>query len=697
VSRIAGELPARCRSRAVSGCVGRALAATLAVAALVGCDRTPAVLEPAVHLVDRIALPARTGTRGSCEVGHDLRPALGCPDLMPVGGFKVQASAVDPFPYQAAIPRKFRGAGAIVKAIARGVEGDKWQEAKPAYAPPGTSSIEIGLPHPVRWRGGPALAEELDVRVHALPVAPPRRRYITQAIPIPENAVLTVGVGILAEAVAAGAGPAEFVVVARAGQGARELLRTTVGAEDSRAGWIEHRVELDELAGKEVVFHFVTTARVNPRGFTIPVWGSPEILVRRERDQRRNLILVSLDTVRADHVLTEAYGVSLTPALDALAADGAVFEQAVAPYNSTTASHMTMLTGVYPALHGITYPVGNLAQAIPTLAEILSRGGYQTAAVTENAMITATSGFARGFDSYRENRSVLDAAGDVDATFGDGGKWLEGHADERFFLFLHTYEAHAPYSPKGGALEDLTGPAPEASEGPSDRYAGNRRQYAAEIHYTDRVFGKLVEDLERLDLLDHTVIVVTSDHGEEFGEHGRLGHSKTLYDEVLRVPLVIWAPGIVAAGRRVSEQVSLVDLTPTILDLLGVAAPPGMHGVSLRGLLSDDTPAATPPRDEVRFAEGLDDETPRRRFIVARTRDHKWIQMADEDAPREIYDLQSDPGEKQPRDDPALRERGRELIARYRALEPAPLPSPSPAGPLDPATQRKLEALGYVD
>jgi arylsulfatase A-like enzyme len=680
---------------------GRAIAAALLAAALAACDRTPALLEPVSHLVDEIALPPRDGTRGSCEVAHELRPALGCPELMPVGSYKVPATAANPFPWDAAVPRKFRGTGVVMKTIARAVEGDKWQDAEPVFAPAGASSVQIGLPHPVRWRGGPPIAEELDVRVHALPVPPPRRRFVTNAIPIPEDAVLTVGVGILNEAVAAGAGPADFVLEAEVDGKSRELLRTTVRPEETRAGWIEHRVDLDDLAGKEVVLHFTSVAKVDAKGFSVPLWGSPEILVRRERDERRNLILVSLDTVRADHVLTEEFGVSLTPALDALAAEGAVFEEVVAPYNSTTASHMTMLTGVYPALHRLTYPVGTLSQSIPTLAEILSRSGYQTAAVTENAMITATSGFARGFDSYRENRSVLDAAGDVDATFGDGGKWLEQHADERFFLFLHTYEAHAPYKPKGGALDDLAPLPPAGADDPRSRLAGNRRQYAAEIRYTDQVLGKLLADLERLDLLDHTVVVVTSDHGEEFGEHGKLGHSKTLYDEVLRVPLLIWAPGLVAAGRRVAEQASLVDLMPTVLDLLGVAAPAGMHGVSLRRFVSEDRGSGTPteeaPLDDVRFAEGLNEETPRRRLIVARTRDYKWIQVADEDAPREVYDLKSDPEEKSPSGDPALRERGRELIARYRALEPAPGPSPTPDRPIDPATQRKLEALGYVD
>jgi arylsulfatase A-like enzyme len=660
------------------------------------------VLEPVVRLVDEIALPPREGTRFSCEVAYELRPALGCPELVPVGSYTVAASAANPFPYRAALPQKFRSTGVVLKSIARAVEGDKWQEAAPVFAPAGAASAEIGVPHPVRWRGGPTTAENLDLRVHALPVPPPRRRFLTNPIPIPEHAVLSVGMGILSEAVAAGAGPAEFILEAKVGDEQRELLRATVRPDEVRAGWVDQRVDLEDLAGREVVFQFTTAAKGGAKRFSVPLWGSPEILVRRDRGDRRNLILVSLDTVRADHVLTEAFGVSLTPRLDELAAGGVVFEQAVAPYNSTTASHMTMLTGVYPALHGITYPVGSLARAIPTLAEILSRKGYQTAAVTEDAMISAPIGFARGFDSYRENRSVLDAAGDVDATFGDGGKWLEGHADELFFLFLHTYEAHAPYSPKGGTLDGLAALPPNQGTDARSRHAESRRQYAAEIRYTDQVFGKLVDDLERLDLLDDTVIVVTSDHGEEFGEHGRLGHSKTVYDEVLRVPLVIWAPGLVEAGRRVAEQVSLVDLTPTALDLLGVAPPPLLHGVSLRRLAGGDpataTPAAVgPPDDGVRFAEGLNEETPRRRLIVARTRDYKWIQLADENAPHAVYDLRNDPEEQAPRDDPALRERGRELIARYRALEPEAAPSPTPDRPIDPATQRKLEALGYVD
>jgi arylsulfatase A-like enzyme len=680
----------RARHRGISTGARWTLAVALATA-LGGCSGPPTVFEPAVRLIDELSVPPRPGGRLSCEVADELRPALGCPEIMPIAAVKVDATAVDPFPYDAAVPAPFRNQGAVIEAVSRAVVGDKWQEAKPVFAPPGTATVRLGLPHPVRWRGGPPKAEPLDIRINGFALPPASRRFLTRPVEVPNDAVLGLGVGITASAIEAGAVGAEFVVEAVSDGKRQELLRTTVRPDELREGWVDHRVDLDDLAGKTVAFQFSTAPLADTPGFTLPVWGAPEILVQRERDPRRNLVLVSLDTVRADHVLTEAFGEALTPSLDALAGEGVTFEQVVAPYNSTTASHMTLFTGVYPALHRVNYPAFTLPQSIPTLAEILSRSGYQTAAVTENAMITAGAGFARGFDSYRENRSVLDAAGDVDATFGEGGRWLEQHKDERFFLFLHTYEAHAPYKPKGDTLEHLS--PVTAEEQAHNRFARNRRQYAAEIRYTDEVFGKLIDDLERQDLLDHTIIVVTSDHGEEFGEHGSLGHSKTLYDEVLRVPLVIWAPGLVSEGRRIPEQISLVDVTPTLLDLLGVTAPPGLHGVSLRGLVSGEDQSL----DEVRFAEGLNEETPRRRLIVARTKDYKWIQLADDPEPREVYDLRNDPGEKSPSKDPALIARGRELIARYRALEGAPKPAPSPDRPLDPATQRKLEALGYVD
>lgn len=668
--------------------------ATLAVACasvLGACSGPPTILEPAVRLIDHLALPPKPGGRPSCEVADELRPAFGCPEIMPIAALKVDASAVDPFPHDADVPPPFRKQGAVIEAVSRAVVGDKWQEAKPVYAAPGMAKVKLGLPHPVRWRGGPPKAEQLDVRINGFALPPANRRFLTRPVEIPKDAVLSLGLGITAPALEAGAIGAEFVVEAVADGKSEELLRTSVRPEDLAKGWSDQRIDLGDLAGKKVVFQFSSSPLAGEKGFTLPVWGAPEILVRRERDQRRNLVLVSLDTVRADHVLTEAFGEALTPSLDSLAAEGAIFEQVVAPYNSTTASHMTLLTGVYPALHRVNYPAFTLPQSIPTLAEILSHRGYQTAAVTENAMITANAGFARGFDSYRENRSVLEAAGDVDATFGDGGRWLETHADERFFLFLHTYEAHAPYKPKGDTLEGLE-PVPQEEQA-KNRFAMNRRQYAAEIRYTDQIFGKLIDDLERLDLLDDTIIVVTSDHGEEFGEHGGLGHSKTLYDEVLRVPLVVWAPGLVSAGRRIAEQISLVDVTPTLLDLLGVQAPAGLHGVSLRGLLNGEEQ----PLDEVRFAEGLNQETPRRRLLVARTKDYKWIQLEGDPEPSEVYDLRTDPGEKNPSKDPALIARGRDLIARYRALEGGPKPAPSPDRALDPATQRKLEALGYVE
>lgn len=686
----AGDHSARRVSRAVATSLTLGLLVLGLKTSLGGCSRTPTVLEPVITLIDQIAEPQRSG---ACEVAHELRPALGCPDVEWIGEHQVQTTAADPFPWETALPPRFLGRGLIVSAITRAAESGKWQDTAPIFAPPGARSVALGLPHPVRWRGGPPVPEQLEVRVRVRPVPPSRQRFVTKPVEVPPRAFLAIGLGITAEAVAAGAGPADFVIEAKTGQKTQQLLRTRVDPEEVREGWVDHRLDLSALAGQQVAFQFSSSVARSGAApaFSVPVWGAPEILVRREDEGRRNLILISLDTVRADSVLTEAFGARLTPALDALAARGVVFEEAIAPYNSTTASHMSLLTGVYPVLHRVNYPAMRLAPSIPTLAEILSQNGYQTAAITENAMISAGAGFARGFDSYRENRSALDAAGHVDETFRDARRWLERHADERFFLFLHTYEAHAPYKPKGGTLDLFQEISEE--ERAANRYAPFMREYAAEIRYLDEVLSELIEDLERLALLERSVLIVTSDHGEEFGEHDSMGHSKTVYDEVLRVPLILVAPGLVPAGRRVPEQVSLVDVKPTLLDLLGIPAPAEMHGTSLRALMDGEADGF----DAVRFAEGLNDDRPRRRILVARTRDHKWIQLADEGAPSEIYDLRSDPAEKNPRSDPELVARGRELLARYRALEGGPAPTPGPERPLDPDVQRKLEALGYVD
>jgi arylsulfatase A-like enzyme len=323
--------------------------------------------------------------------------------------------------------------------------------------------------------------------------------------------------------------------------------------------------------------------------------------------------------------------------------------------------------------------------------------------VTENAMLFARA-FAPGFDFYREEKglNVWDTRGDIETTFGAGLQWIRGHARERFFLFLHTYQVHSPYLPppeydlwKTWTHDDTESPI----DGTTPAYVRDRALYAGEVRYTDAVVGRLFGELERLGVLSDTIVIVTSDHGEEFAEHGGREHARTVYEELLHVPLVVVAPGLVPAGLTIEAPVSLVDVVPTLLALGGIAAPPGVQGRSLAGLMRGDPF----PSDRVLFAEkGPLSDT--RRLVAARKGSMKWIFRSDREGKPEIYDLAADPHEQHSLASPDLVAAGRPLFAAHREMrdrarrwrgsdgESGPVPAN-----VDDDVTGKLRALGYLD
>ena len=309
----------------------------------------------------------------------------------------------------------------------------------------------------------------------------------------------------------------------------------------------------------------------------------------------RGYVLVSLDALRPDHLGAHGYDRPTSPFLDSLAARSAVFENAFSQYPSTLASHLTMLTGLYPQEHGTFRPDRFLDEAILTLPERLQADGFRTAGFTEGGFMSGPYGFERGFERFDDTRYRADT--DIERTFRYGVEFLESLApEERFFLFLHTYSIHDPYTPPDAYL-DLFWPGeppPGAFEstGPNLR-AANRGElpvtpavvdylaarYDASIRYVDDVLEAFWGDLERLGLDDEVTLIITSDHGEAFYEHGKLAHMQ-VYPEDLRVPLIVSHP---SAGRgvRVPAPVGLVDLAPTLYRLTGVEPPHPMSGTNL--------------------------------------------------------------------------------------------------------------------
>ncbi len=429
-----------------------------------------------------------------------------------------------------------------------------------------------------------------------------------------------------------------------------------------------------------------------------------------------DLLVVEIDTLRARSV--GAYGGRrpTTPFLDALARRGVLFETVVAQSTLTPVSNMSLFTGLYPRAHGVTdLSRPSDLERYATIAELLRAAGYATGAVTEDGLLAASLGFERGFDRYRENKSadLASTVGHVEGTFEAGVAWMRAHCALPFFLFLHTYQVHAPYTPPPpyrGRFGAATATAP----------AADLDRYEEEIRYVDDQLARLWSALEALDLAERTIVIVTSDHGEEFGEHGVLDHGSHLYDETLLVPLVLHLPGR-DAGLRVREPVALVDVLPTVLDLLALPPLAGGDGRSLAALTRDRDPAraalAAALARRAIFAEAwgatrvradgsLDPEWHPPAYAL-RTPALKLIATSSAGAAGrlEAYDLRRDPAE---RHDVAAAEPDR-IAAGVAALEryrrrAAALADAAAAGrraaprtaPPDAATAEKLKALGYV-
>jgi len=401
-------------------------------------------------------------------------------------------------------------------------------------------------------------------------------------------------------------------------------------------------------------------------------------------------VLVSLDTLRARSLSALGRKIETSPFFDALAREGTLFEHAFTTYSNTLGSHMSMLTGLWPRSHGVVEGGRLLSPRKETLAERMRTAGYETAAFTEDALLSGAVGFRRGFARYSENKDVKLGGGASEETFDAALAWAESHVDVPFFLFIHTYEVHAPYAPV----------QPYASMF-DDQPAGDRRLYEQEIRYLDDQLRRLVDQLDRLLTPERLLLVITADHGEEFYEHGRALHAQ-LFDEVMHVPLLFRWPGVVPEDLRVSQPVSLVDISPTILDLAGVHPGSVTDGMSLTPLFKD---GGTAHRAVVFGEAPASGPMPGREF-VGRTATHKCMIQEGEEEGR-CFDLVRDPREKSPlrpdhdeqtsalHDEVLAYRRGAPEIEQKGTRPPSPAPHDSEE--IDPKRQEKLRALGYVE
>ena len=374
-----------------------------------------------------------------------------------------------------------------------------------------------------------------------------------------------------------------------------------------------------------------------------------------------NVLLIVVDTLRQDHLGCYGWTRDTSPSIDALAQDAVRFTRAYATAPWTLPSVASMLTGLYPSSHRGARLTTRLPGEVLTLAEMLGEEGYQTGGVVSHTILTARWNFQQGYDVYLQSEALgHDHASTPGVTRQAEELLREFSASERpFFLFVHYFDPHYNYlrhpefgfaPPSAGRLvgdEPITELRDLLDELTVEEIRFIRDLYDEEIRYTDSGVGQLLRTLKGLGLYENTLIVFTADHGEEFLTHGWLGHTRTLYDELMRVPLIVREPGNTNGPRVVEEPVSLVSLTPTILDLAGIESPaPGFQGRSLAPLMSNgDSEGSDIIFLEVDFVPvELDDapKTTHKKGIV--TGDFKLIRE-DRTLRYELYDLASDPQE----------------------------------------------------
>ena len=398
----------------------------------------------------------------------------------------------------------------------------------------------------------------------------------------------------------------------------------------------------------------------------------------------RNLMIVTIDTLRADRVGAYGNTTVATPNLDRLAREGAMATYASAHVPLTRPSHTSLFTGLYPAEHGIRDNVAPpLRTDAPLLAEILQQQGFRTAGFVSSIVLSKQSGLARGFARYSDQFEIGDDDARFlntiqkrgDATVAEAVAWLGEAATARRFAWVHLYDPHDPYEP----------PEPYRT-----RYAG--RPYDGEVAWSDELVGRLDGALAANGLRDNTLLIVTSDHGEGLDEHGEAVHGFFVYETTLRVPFLARGPGV-KSGHKVDVVVRTVDVFPTVLDLLGLAgSTPAVSGRSLAAALRGDR-----MDDQPSFAESL---TPLVHYgwsDLRAVRDGRWKYIL---APRpELYDLDRDPAERQDlaTQEPARARALRAGLEKRLRQEQAAAREPGAANTtVSPDLLEKLGALGYV-
>ncbi len=392
-----------------------------------------------------------------------------------------------------------------------------------------------------------------------------------------------------------------------------------------------------------------------------------------------NIVLISIDTCRADYLSCYGYPGKTTPNIDALARKGVLFEQTISPVPTTLPAHCSMLTGTIPPYHGVHDNIDyKLGESKITLAEIMSQHGYRTAAIVSTAVLEAQYGLDQGFAEYL---GEFTPSFEGDSHAEQKGKettrlacdWLDKNYRDPFFLFLHYYDSHDPYEP----------PEPFASQFPRNPYAG-------EVAYVDHCIGQVIDKLKKQGLYDSTLIIIVGDHGEMLGEHGESSHSYFVYHSAIRVPLIFKLPGQ-SKKRTIKEAVGIIDIMPTILRLVDIPIPAHVEGQELSGYLEGDG-SETKPR-YIYTESLLATEYECNPLLAVVNWPWKYIYTTRD----ELYNVREDPAEKNNLVDQQPK-RARQLQDHLKLILDEQLRENQSDSKhtLDQASLDKLRSLGYV-
>lgn len=434
------------------------------------------------------------------------------------------------------------------------------------------------------------------------------------------------------------------------------------------------------------------------------------------------IVFVTVDALRADRLSCDGYRLPTTPFLDRLAGEGVIFDRAYATSSWTPPAMASIFTGVPPMTHGVvsgeivdTKAVRQpmLPESLSTIAELVGRSGYRTLGVASNRHLALDLGFGQGFDRYFDpptflNAPVVNDKARLLLAAEYGADWRQTWRGRPLFLWLHYFDPHDPYFPYAAWIAaHAPGADADGPRSPAKLVMRDLRQrfprpdaalaeairpfYDSEVRRTDQLLGDLWQELNP----DGNVLFIfTADHGEEIVDHGGLGHSQSLYDELTRIPLLFWWPRGLPAGVRIAQPVSALDILPTILDLLGEAAPAGLAGRSLAPLWRSTGAGGERPESRPVFLE-LAPPKPFRWAVV--DGDRKLILDPASPATPELYDLAADPTERTnlAAREPATVERLRGLLRAWARQNPR-APDQRTRDRLDEDLRKELEALGYL-